>query len=285
MLNEEGTILDEANVARLDVERFSVTTTTGDPSAVERWITRWLTEWRLDARILDVTGAFGAVELAGPRARDVLAALTDADVSSATIPFLGAGEVDVADVPTLVLRTASVGELGYEIHFPAAYGEHLWDAIGEAGAPWGLAPVGLEARRILRLEKQYPTIGRDTEAGSDPFAIGLGELVAGDEEDVLGMRALRERGTEPADRLVGFAVADGWLPPDGASVVRDGRRVGRVTTARRSPTVGSAIGLAWVPADLASDGSPSSSRYGGSHTVGTVHARAWYDPNDERPRS
>jgi sarcosine oxidase subunit alpha len=285
LLNDEGVILDEGVVARLDEEVFYVTTTSGDPSAVERWVTRWQSEWRLEARIVSVSGAFGAVDLAGPRARDVLAALTDTDVSSATIPTMGVVEIDVADVPALVLRTGSVGELGYEIHVPAAYGEHVWDAIVESGATWGIAPFGLEARRILRLEKQLPLIGWDTDAGSDPFAVGIGRIVEDDKEDFLGLSALRKRGNEPADRLVGFVAPSGWLPPDGASIVRDGRRVGRVTSARMSPTVGSAIGLAWVPADLASDGTRIDIRYGGSHTVGTVQAAPWYDPDGERVRS
>jgi sarcosine oxidase subunit alpha len=285
LLNEEGVILDEGDVTRLSAEVFYCTAMSGDPRAVERWITRWQAEWRLDARIVNVSGAFGTVDLSGPRARDVLAELTDTDVSSGAIPTMGAVEIHVADVPALALRTGSVGELGYEIHVPAAYGEHVWDAIIEAGVRWRIAPFGVEARRILRLEKQLPLIGWDTDAGSDPYAVGLGRIVEDDKEDFVGLAAMRERGVEPVDRLIGFASPNGWLPPDGASVVRDGGRVGRVTSARRSPTLGAVIGLAWVPADLASDGTQVEIRYGGSHTVATVQTRPWYDPDGERVRS
>ena len=95
-------------------------------------------------------------------------------------------------------------------------------------------------------------MGQDTDAESDPFEVGLGWMVKDDKDDFLGLRALRdlkERG--PEERLVGFTAPDGWLPPEGASVVRDGTWVGRVTSARRSAAVGSVIGLAWVPADWA----------------------------------
>lgn len=285
MLNDEGVIVDDGAVVRLEDDAFYVTLTTGNTSAQERWITWWNADWQLDARIANLTGAFGAVNLAGPRARDVMSALTDADVSADALPYLGVARVDVADVPSLVLRLGFVGELAYEIHFPSAYGEHIWDAIMEAGAASEIEAFGLEAERILRLEKQHLSIGQDTDAESDPFEVGLGWLVEDDKEDFLGLRALREPRAAPAERLVGFTAPVGWLPPEGASVVRDDRWVGRVTSARRSAAVGAVIGLAWVPADLASDGSRFEIRFGGSHTVGTVHAAPFYDPGGVRARS
>ena len=220
-------ILDDGAVVRLDDDEFFVTVTTGNTAALERWITWWNADWQLDARVLNVTGAFGAVNLAGPRARSVMAALTDADVSGEAMPYMSATRIEVAGVPSLVLRIGFVGEMGYEIHFPSAYGEHMWDAILEAGAAGGIAAFGLEAQRILRLEKQHILVGQDTDAESDPFEVGLGWMVKEDKDDFLGLRALRDLKEQgPQERLVGFTASDGWLPPEGASVVRDGS-VGR----------------------------------------------------------
>ncbi len=286
MLNDEGVILDDGAVVRLADDEFFVTVTTGNTAALERWITWWNADWQLDTRVLNVTGAFGAVNLAGPGARSVMAALTDADVSGDAMPYMSSTKMDVAGVPSLVLRIGFVGEMGYEIHFPSAYGEHLWDAIMEAGATGGIAAFGLEAQRILRLEKQHILVGQDTDAESDPFEVGLGWMVKQDKDDFLGLRALRdlkERG--PHERLVGFTAPDEWLPPEGASVVRDDAWVGRVTSARRSAAAGSVIGLAWVPADLASDGSSFEIQFGGSHTFATVHTAPFYDPHGRRLRS
>jgi sarcosine oxidase, subunit alpha len=286
MLNDEGVILDDGAVVRLEDDEFFVTVTTGNTSALERWITWWNADWQLDTRVLNVTGAFGAVNLAGPRARSVMAALTDADVTGGAMPYMSGTRADVAGVPSLVLRIGFVGEMGYEIHFPSAYGEHMWDAIMQTGATGGIAAFGLEAQRILRLEKQHILVGQDTDAESDPFEVGLGWMVKEDKDDFLGLRALsdlKERG--PQERLVGFSAPDGWLPPEGASVVRDGRWVGRVTSARRSAAVGSVIGLAWVPADLASDGRTFEIQFGGSHTTGTVRMAPFYDPHGQRLRS
>jgi sarcosine oxidase subunit alpha len=192
----------------------------------------------------------------------------------------------VAGVPALVLRLGFVGELGYEIHFPSAYGDSVWDTIMAAGRDAGIAAFGLEAQRILRLEKQHILVGQDTDAESDPFEVGLGWMVKDDKEDFLGLRALRdlkERG--PKERLVGFTAPIDWLPPEGASVVEDGRWVGRVTSARRSAAVGSVIGLAWVPVAWANDGHTFEIQFGASHTTGTVQTSPFYDPHGERLRS
>jgi sarcosine oxidase, subunit alpha len=286
MLNDEGVILDDGAVVRLEEDEFFVTVTTGNTAALERWITWWNADWRLDARVLNVTGAFGAVNLAGPRARSVMAALTDADVSGEAMPYMSGTRIEVAGVPSLVLRIGFVGEMGYEIHFPSAYGEHMWDAIMETGGAGGIAAFGLEAQRILRLEKQHILVGQDTDAESDPFEVGLGWMVKDDKDDFLGLRALRdlkERGSQ--ERLVGFTAPDEWLPPEGASVVRDGAWVGRVTSARRSAAIGSVIGLAWVPTDWATDGTTFEIQFGGSHTTATVRTAPFYDPRGERLRT
>jgi sarcosine oxidase, subunit alpha len=286
MLNDEGVIVDDGAVARVEDGEFFVTVTTGNTAALERWITWWNADWQLDAELLNVTGAFGAVNLAGPRARSVMADLTGADVSGEAMPYMSATRVTVAGVPSLVLRIGFVGEMGYEIHFPSAYGEHMWDAIMETGAAGGIAAFGLEAQRILRLEKQHILVGQDTDAESDPFEVGLGWMVKEDKDDFLGLRALRDlKEAGPRERLVGFTAPDEWLPPEGASVVRDGTWVGRVTSARRSAAVGSVIGLAWVPAEWASDGTRFEIRFGGSHTTATVHTAPFYDPHGERLRT
>ena len=118
MLNDEGVIVDDGTVARLGDDEFFVTVTTGNTAALERWITWWNADWGLDVRVLNLTGAYAAVNLAGPASRDVMRSLTDADVSGEAVPYLSATTMDVAGVPALVLRIGFVGELGYEIHVP-----------------------------------------------------------------------------------------------------------------------------------------------------------------------
>ena len=286
MLNDEGVIVDDGAVVRVAEDEFFVTVTTGNTAAIDRWMTWWLADWRFDVRIVNVTGAFGAVNIAGPRSREVMRRLTEADVSAEALPYLGAARMDVAGVPALVIRIGFVGELGYEVHFPAMYGADVWAAIMDAGAPEGIVPFGLEAQRILRLEKQHILIGQDTDAESDPFEVGLGWMVKADKGDFLGKRSLAELGAAgPSERLVGFTSEGDWVPPEGASVVHEGAWVGRVTSARRSEAVGSIVGLAWVPAGWANDGTSFEIQFGAKAARARVALEPFYDPGGERLRS
>ena len=138
-----------------------------------------------------------------------------------------------------MLRIGFVGELGYEIHVPSMAGEHVWDEVIAAGEPHRNPSLGLEAQRILRLEKLHILVGQDTDAESDPFEVGLGWTVKADKDDFLGKRGLEGLdAAAPGERLVGFTCAGIWVPPEGASVVHDGVWVGRVTSARASAADG-----------------------------------------------
>ena len=113
-------------------------------------------------------------------------------------------------MPCLLLRIGFVGELGYEIHFPAAYGEHLWDAILAGGRPDGIRPFGLEPQRILRLQKQHIIVGQDTDSESTPFGAAMPWAVKLDkDEDFIGKWALEHVAEQPAETtLVGFTLAE-----------------------------------------------------------------------------
>ena len=286
MLNDEGVIVDDGAVVRVADDEFFVTVTSGNTGALERWMTWWLADWQFDVRLLNVTGAFAAVNIAGPKAREVMQRLTDADVSADALGYLGSAQIDVAGVPALVLRIGFVGELGFEVHFPSMYGDDVWAAVMEAGRDAGIVPFGLEAQRILRLEKQHILIGQDTDAESDPYEVGLGWMVKADKPDFLGKRSLADlEAAGPAERLVGFTCEGSWLPPEGASIVHEGTWVGRVTSARRSEAVGSIVGLAWVPVGWANEGTPFEIQFGSQAAQAKVALEPFYDPQGERLRS
>jgi sarcosine oxidase subunit alpha len=285
MLNDEGVIVDDGAVVRVAQDEFFVTVTTGNTAALDRWITWWLADWRLDVRVLNVSGAYASMNLAGPNSRDVMQGLTDADVSAAVLPYMRAAQMEIANVPAIVLRIGFVGELGYEIHVPSMYGEHVWRTIMDAGETHGILPFGLEAQRILRLEKHHILVGQDTDAESDPYEVGLGWLVKEDKPDFLGKRALDDlRRAGPNERLVGFTCEGDWVPPEGASIVHDGAWVGRVTSARRSAAAGSIVGLAWVPAARAADGTPIEVEFGAVGVRAVVATKPPYDPDGVRLR-
>jgi sarcosine oxidase subunit alpha len=285
---DAGRIMDDGTISRIDGDSFYVTTTSSGAGAVEQWFSWWLADWKLDVQLSDVTQALCAVNLAGPRAREILARLTDADCSPEAFAYLDARQARVAGVRALLMRIGFVGELGYEIHFPAAYGEDVWNAIMIAGEAEGIRPFGLEPQRILRLQKQHIIVGQDTDSESTPYGAGMPWAVKLDKpEAFIGKWALARAAEAPAETaLVGFTLADGRVPTEGAVVLdQQGRAAGQVTSARRSRQLGRVIGMAWVPTALASDGQWITISDDGARLSASVVTEPFYDPAGELLRS
>jgi sarcosine oxidase subunit alpha len=288
LTTDAGRITDDGTICRLDDDTFYVTTTSSGAGAVYEWFSWWLADWRLDVRMTDVTQGLCAVNLAGPRAREIMGRLTDLDCSAEGFRYLDGQRGRIAGVSCLVLRIGFVGELGFEIHFASAYGEHLWDAILDAGAEHRIRPFGLEPQRILRLQKQHILVGQDTDSESSPFGAAMSWIVKLDkQQDFIGRWALEHAQGQPAETaLVGFTLRNGRVPSEGAVVLSDnGGPLGQVTSARRSRQLGRVIGMAWVPAALASDGASIKISDEGETIEATVTTRPFYDPDGAVLRS
>jgi sarcosine oxidase subunit alpha len=288
LTSDAGRIMDDGTISRLDEQTFYVTTTSSGAGAVEQWFSWWLADWRMNVHLSDVTQALGAVNLAGPRSREILTRLTELDCSPETFTYLDARPGHVAGVPCMLLRIGFVGELGYEIHFPAAHGQDLWDAILTAGEPEKIRPFGLEPQRILRLQKQHIIVGQDTDSESTPFGAAMPWAVKLDkEEDFIGKWALARVAEHPAETaLVGFTLRDGRVPTEGAAVLdQAGAVAGQVTSARQSAVLGTVIGMAWVPAALANAGARITIADNGSRLAASVVTEPFYDPQGELLRS
>jgi sarcosine oxidase subunit alpha len=274
--------MDDGTVARLAEELFYVTTTSSGSDSICEWFEWWNAIWGYDVEVVNVTGALAAINLAGPRAREVLARLTGADVSNGAVSYLDAKELDVAGVPCLLLRIGFVGELGYELHFASPAGEYLWDRLVAEGA----RPFGVEPQRVLRLEKQHIIVGQDTDSESSLLSAGMPWIVKADKDDFVGKRAVelvRERGVR--ERLVGFTMPRGTLPLEGAQIVADGRPAGRVTSARVSEALGETIGLAWVAPERAAEGEAIEIRVDGVDHPARVALDPFYDSEGAKLRS
>ncbi len=288
LTSDAGRITDDGTVCRLDEDTFYVTTTSSGAGAVEQWFSWWLADWRMEAHLTDLTQAMGAINIAGPRSREVLAKLTGLDCSNEGFKYLDAKRAPIAGVPCLALRIGFTGELGYEIHFPAAQGQDLWDAVLDAGREFGIRPFGLEPQRILRLQKMHILVGQDTDSESNPYSAAMPWTVKLDkEEDFIGRWALQRAAEEPKEStLVGFTLPDGEVPTEGAAIVADGGTVaGQVTSSRYSRQLGRVIGMAWVPAELAEDGTAITISDKGRRLQAEVQTAPFYDPEGEVLRS
>jgi sarcosine oxidase subunit alpha len=287
MLDEAGMVIDDGVVARRDLAAWYVTATTGAAAATYREMQRLVVERRLDCVLHNLTGAMAAVNLAGPRSRDLLATLCGEDLAADAFPYLAYREFAVAGVEARVMRVGFVGELGYEIHVPWDGAVALWHALHASAGPGGLTPFGVEAQRILRLEKGHVIIGQDTDALTSPDEAGLGWAVRMDKPSFTGQRsleALRRRG--PRQQLVAFELQATEAPFEECNLFIDaGEPVGRVTSLAASPTLGKVIGLALVAPRVAgrSELAVRDDR-GALHTVRFTRT-PFYDPRGERQRA
>jgi len=278
-LDEAGYVTDDGMVLALDDGRYAVTSTSGGADRMEARLRDRIDRLGLHVHLLNQTAMLGAINLAGPLARDVLGRLTDDDVGSGALPHLAHAHITAAGVPCRAMRVGFVGEISFELHHPRGRGVELWDALLSTGADVGIRPHGLDALDLLRLEKGHVYLGQDTLPDDHPWKLGLGWAIAMDKGEFVGRRALERMRALTLERtLVGLRF-DGE-PQRGAPLSAEGRIVGRVTSCASSPAVGAAIGLGWV---RAVDGTfPAALRAG---PVGaTVVDRPFYDPDGERVR-
>ena len=288
MLDETGVIIDDGVVARFGAEHFYFTTTTSGAANIYRELSRLNTLWQMDCGIVNTTGARSAINLAGSHAREVLAKLTDLDLSSAAFPYLGVRQATVAGIPALLLRVGFVGEWGYEIHVATDSAIALWDTLLDAGAAYGITPFGVEAQRLLRLEKGHLIVGQDTDGLTTPREAGLEWAVKMDKSFFVGQRSLQSMAKRPVKHtLVGFMLEPfQGMPPQECHLVIDRDEIaGRITSIAFSPSLQRFIGLAYVKPELATVGDRLSIRRSdGSFVTATITPTPFYDPENLRQK-
>ena len=289
MCDESGMMVDDGVAARLASDRFYVTTTSGASDAVAREMTRWALIWSLQVMVLNLTGMYGAMNLAGPRSLQILQSLTDIDLDPEAFPYLGVRQGRVAGARARVLRVGFVGEWGYEIHVPADAAVGVWDRLLEAGRAGGIRPFGVEAQRLLRLEKGHLIMGQDSDGLSYPGEAGLEWAVKADKPFFVGQRSLSILGARPLNRrLVGFAFPEAYggpVPGECELVIHRGEIAGRVTSAAFSPTLKQVIGMAYVSPALSEPGTAVRIRIGGRWLFAArVVELPFYDPGNLRQK-
>lgn len=261
MCGVDGMVLDDGTVTRVSEREFLLTTTTGNAAKVLDWMEEWLqTEWPdLRVHLTSVTEHWATVPLVGPRSREVLArAAPGLDVGNDAFPFMSWKDTAVAGVPARVCRISFSGELAYEINVPAWYAITVWEALLEAGRPYGITPYGTETMHVLRAEKGYPIIGQDTDGTVTPQDLGMAWAVSRKKPDFVGKRSFARAENRRPDRkqLVGLLPADErLLLPEGAQIIATADvpappvpMLGHVTSSYRSDALGRTFALALVRA-------------------------------------
>jgi sarcosine oxidase subunit alpha len=294
MLGLDGMVLDDGVAMRLADDRYLVSTTTGGAATVLDRFEEWLqTEWPdLEVFCTSVTEQWAVAAVAGPRAREVLAAAgCDVDLAAAAFPFMTLREGAVAGVPARLCRVSFTGELSIEVHVAAWHGRHVWDALLDAGQPLGLEPYGTETMHVLRAEKGFVIAGQDTDGTVTPADLGMDWIVNETKGDFVGRRSSRRADLTRAGRkqLVGLLTDDPEdLLPEGAQVVwEDTGRIpmpmaGHVTSSYRSSTLGRSLALALVEDGHRHRGDEVRAPLPGRSIAARIVSPVFYDPEGTR---
>lgn len=292
LLNSRGGIECDLTVARLAYDHFYIVTGTGFRTHDGSWIADHIAPG-LDTHLTDVTEDFGTLSLMGPRARDILQAITDSDCSNDAFKFGHVRVLRIAGHDVRALRVTFAGELGWELHMPLAATGEIFDVLMTSGAPHGLRPVGYRALESLRLEKGYRAWGSDITPNDSPFEAGLGWAVKlGKDMDFIG-RSEAEQAAQrvPTKKLVGFTLENTSTVLLGReTILRTGEFAGYLTSGGFGYTIGKPIGYGYVRhAEGASDDYVLAGEYelvvAQERVKASVHLGPLYDSKNERVRA
>ena len=287
MTSDNGVILDDGTVTRLADDRYFVTTTSGNADVSEEWFNGWNAGAGNGAYVVNVTAGYGAVNVAGPRARETLAKLTGIDLTPRGFRYMRGQRGETSPGSRVCCcASGSLARPGGRCTSPpntaSTCGRPSWTPDRSSVS----LPFGLEAQRVLRLEKGHVIVGQDTDAVSTPMDVGSDWAVRFDKPEFIGRGGLvvaAGRGLQ--QRLVGFVMPGASAPEDGTPVLSGARPVGRVTSARISPTMERGFGLAWVPPYLAVEGESIEVLVADRPVTAQVTLEPVYDPEGIRLRS
>ena len=276
LCNERGTVEDDCLVYRYDAERLMLVVNASNAEKDLAHVLRYKGDF--DCTVEDASEATALLAVQGPRAAEVLAPLTDVDLSA--IAYYWFAEGAVAGVPCTVSRTGYTGEDGFELYCAADAAGALWDALLATGA---VTPCGLGARDTLRLEMGMALYGNDIDDTTTPLEANLAWTVKLAKGDFVGREAIAaQKAAGVPRRLVGFTVVERAIPRHGMPVLVGGEAVGRVTSGTMSPSLGVAVGMCYVPAASAAEGTAVEIDVRGRRVAATVTKPPFYKDASHR---
>ena len=286
-LTDRGGVMSEFTVLRESEDSFYLVSA----GALQRLDHDWLKSHMPKdgtVRFDSLTNAMGVLVLAGPKSRDILQAISRHDLSNQALPWLTGKQIDVGLAPSMALRVNFVGELGYELHHPIEYQNHIYDALFKAGEAHQLKPFGIRAMDMLRIEKSYRMIGTELSIEYAAFESGLNRFVIPDKGDFKGRDALlawRDKGF--ANQFVTMTVdgIDDADPLGNNPIYHQGKLIGRATSGNYAPRLETSIVLAMVQPDYAAIGTKLEIKILDRMFQATIVEESPYDPENKRLRA
>ena len=286
-LNTRGGVHSEFTVIREAAESFYLVSAGAFQRLDHDWIKKHMPDDR-SVRFENLTNSLGVLVVAGPKARELMSRVTDADLGSEAFPWLSSQETVVALAPTRCARVNFVGELGWEIHHPIEYQNHIFDALFAAGDDLGLAPFGIRAMDMLRIEKSYRMVGTEMSIEYSAYESGLHRFVHPNKGNFIGRDALVEwREAGFANQLATLEVHDitDADPLGNNPIYHDGEMVGRATSGNYGPRLDKSFVMAMVPPALADQGTKLEIDVLGARHPATVVQDSPYDPDNHKLRA
>jgi sarcosine oxidase subunit alpha len=294
MCSENGFLIDDGVVARIDEQTWLCHTTTGGADSIHGHMEEWLqTEWwDWKVYVANVTEQYAQVGVVGPNSRKLLEKFGGLDVSKAALGFMEWKDGKLGKYDARVFRISFSGELSFEIAIPASQGMAFWNELIQAGEEFQVMPYGTEALHVMRAEKGFIMIGDETDGTVIPQDLNLNWAISKKKDDFLGKRAQERSFMVSANRwkLVGLETIDGSVLPDGAYATADGfnsngqkSTQGRVTSSYFSPTLKRGIAMGLVVNGPSRDGEVLEfPKIDGTVVRAKITSPVFYDPNGEK---
>lgn len=279
LCNERGGIEADVTLVHVGKDHFYLITGSGFGVRDSHWVSKHLPP---EVHLRDVTNRMAVVNLCGPRARDILASVTDDDVSNEAFPFFAARRIEIGNASALAVRVGYVGELGWELYIDQEFAGHVYDTLREAGAPHGISDAGYRAIDSCRMEKGYLYWSGDITPDYNPYEAGLGFCVALGKGDFIGRAALEKiRAAGVKRKLCSFTV-EGFAPfHGGETILLDGKVVGSTSSSGYGHTLGKTIAFGYLPIEICEQADFEIEAFGKAYRA-KRGPRTLYDPKMER---
>jgi len=286
MLNTRGGIESDLTITRLAENHFRLVSGSAFVSRDLGWLVMQSERLEIrDLEIREVTTDFACIGMWGPRARDVLSKATRDDVSNAAFPYMAAKKIMIGDCEVLAQRVTYVGELGWEMYVATNDAVKVWDALVNTGKEFGITPAGYKSLDSLRLEKAYRYWTADITPNDNPYEAGLGFCVNLTKPEFIGRDALiKAKQNGITRKLATLTMNSDALIYGGEAILQNGQVVARLRSGGYGYTVAKNIGLAYLPLDLAREGTPLEIEVFGERIAAVVAPDVLYDPRGERLR-
>jgi aminomethyltransferase len=250
--NEKGGIVDDLLVYRIDEKTYMLVVNASNIEKDWDWISKH-NSWDVDMK--DISDRTSLLAIQGPKAAEALQSLTNVDLPSMEYYTFEKGTFAGID-NVIISATGYTGAGGFEIYFDNANAEHIWNAIFEAGKPFGIQPIGLGARDTLRLEMGFCLYGNDIDDTTSPLEAGLGWVTKFNKDFINSINLQQQKQNGVNKKLIGFEMIDRGIPRHDYSIVdADGNLIGKVTSGTQSPSLQKAIGMGYVKNEFAKEGS------------------------------